>query len=421
MKKILIISELYKKGGAGNATFNIFDFLKKKFPEMEINLLIPHLKKREKNVYSYYGLFGFFYYFVYKSMNRAISLALTTNKFYFFNRFLNRSLFKAHLIKKITDNKKYDYVVVLWFEYILNYQEILTIKKKFDAKIVLFPFDMFNFTGGCRYAQLCTNFKNECKNCPALFDKFKGLAEKNYRLNKFFLEKIKPIVITPSLFANKFINETKILNKDSPKKMINYPIQEHLTYNKNLYRKLERKTKNKKVIFLGAQDLREWRKGIHNFIKIMSKLESKYNSFFSKVIFISVGKNSHKIFKNYKKNTITYEKVNLNELYSIYKVSDLIIIPSLQEWGSLMMSETFSLNKVIFAFDTGSSRDLILNNINGYIFKKSENERMVNEIYSFLSKPNTFFKTNKKIYIDELKEKYDNKMIKKKYKKIFSD
>ena len=28
--------------------------------------------------------------------------------------------------------------------------------------------------------------------------------------------------------------------------MINYPIQEHLTYNKNLYRKLERKTKNKK-------------------------------------------------------------------------------------------------------------------------------------------------------------------------------
>ena len=62
MKKILIISELYKKGGAGNATFNIFDFLKKKFPEMEINLLIPHLKKREKNVYSYYGLFGFFYY-----------------------------------------------------------------------------------------------------------------------------------------------------------------------------------------------------------------------------------------------------------------------------------------------------------------------------------------------------------------------
>ena len=31
--------------------------------------------------------------------------------------------------------KNYDYIIVLWFEYILNYKEILSIKDKFNAKI----------------------------------------------------------------------------------------------------------------------------------------------------------------------------------------------------------------------------------------------------------------------------------------------
>lgn len=421
MKKILIISELYKKGGAGNATANIFIFLKKQFPEMEINLLIPYLKNKEKNIFSYYNLIGLIYYFLYKSINRIISLLLTTNKFYFFNKFINKSLFKAHRINQITNQKNYDYIIVLWFEYILNYKEILSIKDKFNAKIILFPFDMFNFTGGCRYAQLCTNFKIGCKNCPALLSKYKNLAQKNYELNKLLLSKIRPTIISPSNYANHFINQTNILNKNSTKKIINYPVPEKIIYDKVFYKILKDKTKNKKVIFLGAQDLREWRKGILNFLKIISKLKFKYQDFFSEVIFISVGKNSKKIFKNFDENIITYEKLNLKELYSVYKVSDLIIIPSLQEWGSLMMSEVFNLEKTIFAFDTGSSRNLILNNINGYIFKSFEHNKVAKEIYLVLSTPDKFFKKKKKKFFNELKYKYDIKMINKKYKKILGD
>lgn len=421
MKKILIISEHYKKGGAGNATANIFSFLKRKFPKMEINLLIPYLKNKEENIYSYYSIIGALYYLLFKSINRIISLLLTTNKFYFFNKFINKSLFKARDIIKITNKKKYDYILVLWFEYILNYEEILSIKNEFNARIILIPFDMFNFTGGCRYTQLCNNFSKGCKNCPALFGKIKYIAQKNYKSNKFLLSKIRPIVISPSNYANQFINKTKILNKDNKKKIINYPVTEKIIYDKVFYQRLKAITKNKKVIFLGAQDLREWRKGIFNFIKIISKLKSKYKYFFSEIVFISVGKNSKKIFKDYDENTITYEKLNLKELYSIYKISNLIIIPSLQEWGSLMMSEAFALEKIIFAFDTGSSRNLILNNINGYVFKTTENNRVVDEIYSLLSKPENFFKKNKKKYFNELKNKYDNKMIIKKYRKILSD
>ena len=47
-----------------------------------------------------------------------------------------------------------------------------------------------------------------------------------------------------------------------------------------------------------------------------------------------VGKDSSKILKDFKKNTICIDNLKHSELYEIYKMSDLIIIPSLQDsWG----------------------------------------------------------------------------------------
>ena len=77
-------------------------------------------------------------------------------------------------------------------------------------------------------------------------------------------------------------------------------------------------------------------------------------------------------------------------------MSDLIIIPSLQEWGSLMMSEAITLNKVVFAFDTGSSRDLITNNYNGFIFRPYDYSKIVSSIYSYINDPENFLKKKSK-------------------------
>ena len=160
---ILILSEMFQKGGAGNATRNIFKFLKKNLTDQyKINLLIPYNVKKLEGVYSYYNSFSILIYIFIKLFNRLISVFLTLNKFYFFQKFLNTSLFKVNKISKKIDQMKPDIVIILWYEYILNYQEILRIKEKFNAKIILIPFDMYNFTGGCRYSQACKNYKNSC-------------------------------------------------------------------------------------------------------------------------------------------------------------------------------------------------------------------------------------------------------------------
>ena len=47
-KNILIISEVYKKGGAGNATNNFLDFLSEFY---NTKLIVPHTKIKKKKYY----------------------------------------------------------------------------------------------------------------------------------------------------------------------------------------------------------------------------------------------------------------------------------------------------------------------------------------------------------------------------------
>ena len=163
MKNILIISEVYKKGVYVKSTNNIFEFFNKNFNN--VNLLIPLKKNSKQNIYSYYNNFSIISYLLFKLINRVLSFFLTKNKFYFYNKFFDLSLFKAKKIRKKIYPYKPDIIIILWFEYILNYKEILKIKKEFNAEIILFPFDMFYFTGGCRYSQMCSNFEKDCKQC----------------------------------------------------------------------------------------------------------------------------------------------------------------------------------------------------------------------------------------------------------------
>ena len=152
MKNILIISESYKFGGSGKATQDIFIFFKKKF---STKILLPYTHEKDSSILNYYNFFNLCIYFFFKVCFRIISYIFSRNKFYFFTNVFQHSLFSAKKIKKILKGFKPDYVIILWHEYILNYKEILKIKDILKVNIIIYPFDMYPFTGGCRYVQSC--------------------------------------------------------------------------------------------------------------------------------------------------------------------------------------------------------------------------------------------------------------------------
>lgn len=417
--KILIISEIYKKSGAGNATKNIFNFLRQNLSDVnEIKLLVPFEKSKDNDIILYYNFFTYLYYIFFKLLNRFIAIFFSSNKFYFFNKFINISLFKSKKLKKITKNFKPDIIIILWYEYILNYKEILELKNNYNSKIILIPFDMYNFTGGCRYSQSCENFKNSCKSCPAVRPLFSDLPNKNYLKNKQLIKRINPDIVFPSQYAKKFTEKTKILDSNLVTHLINYPVTEYKKTESSFIKNLKNKTKNKKIVFFGAQDLREWRKGAHNMINVLSNLKTRYSECYSGIIFISVGKNSKNILKRFSKNFIFLDNLKFEELIELYRYSNLIIIPSLQEWSSLMMSEAVKLNKIVFSFNTGSSKDLIINKINGYVFEPFDYNKFADMISEYFMNQDNFFINDKYKYLNKINSIISDKTILEKYIKL---
>lgn len=420
-KNILIISETFTKGGSGIATQNIFECIKSIYPNTR--LMIPFHKNKVKNLISYFNVFGYFYYFFFKLLNRLICKYISTNNFYFFNKKINYPLFRIEKIDKILGEFKPDYLLVLWYEYIINYELIYRLKNKYGLKVIIYPFDMFGFTGGCRYSQSCKNYTIECKNCSALKPKYSYLAENNYSKNKTILEKINPKFIFPSSYAKEFAVSTKIFKAIGNSNIIHYPIMlKKIEESKQEIKKKYNIKENEKIIFFGAQDLREWRKGVKNFTNVISILNEIYlKNDKIKLKIICIGKDSKKIFGKITKEIIVYEKISHEELLKIYKISDLIIIPSLQEWSSLMMSEAVSLKKPVIAFKTGSSSDLIKNNLKGLVFDNFDYNDIANNIFYYLKNDKFINKKNVNIRDQEI-SKFNLEFIKKQFiEKVFND
>ncbi|MDA7468769.1 glycosyltransferase, partial [Candidatus Pelagibacter ubique] len=287
------------------------------------------------------------------------------------------------------------------------------------------PFDMYNFTGGCRYAQSCQNFKNACKKCPALKNIFQNIAEKNFKINSKLINEIKPKIIFPSTYAKQFAKQTNFFNKNIQTSIIEYPVQVKQdsfdNVNNKLIEEIKVKSKNRKIVFLGAQNLKEWRKGIYNFVNLISILKSKYKDLYNNLFFVLVGEGSHAIFKEFRDNSFCIKSLKHDNLVSLYKISDLIIIPSLQEWSSLMMSEVVKLDKFVICFDTGSSKDLITQGKNGYVFGLYDYMDVVEKMNYYFSNPKFFLKeTNNKVLNSKITDQ-DDENLKNKYIDIFND
>ena len=250
---------------------------------------------------------------------------------------------------------------------------------------------MYSFTGGCRYTQSCDKFKKECIKCPAII--LKNTANHNYLSNKDYLKKIDPIFLYPSRYALNFSQKTNILHKSIKKFIFYYPFKvinktEYISssnINDLIYNK-KKKEKLDKIVFFGAQDGREWRKGIFNLKNIIETFKIKYPDIYSKTLFIFSGNYSSNILNNIDKNIITLDFIEHSKILELYKISDIIIIPSLQEWSSLMLLEALSYNKFIFCFNTGSAGDFIVNEINGNIFETFDYNFFHYKFYEYLIK-----------------------------------
>jgi glycosyltransferase involved in cell wall biosynthesis len=185
--------------------------------------------------------------------------------------------------------------------------------------------------------------------------------------------------------------------------------------------KKELKITGEKIILYVGQLIK--RKGVEYLIKSLKKISPKYEI---KCIIIGEGKEKKNLIKlsrklSVDKFVIFKGKVTEKELLNWYSISDIFIMPSLNEPWGLVCTEAMASECAIIASRVGGIVEQVKDGNNGYLVEKQNPEELYDKISYLLDNPdiiNKMKRNSRKIVIQNgwTNENYAIKM-----KKIYSN
>lgn len=298
----------------------------------------------------------------------------------------------------------------------LKLAEIVKIK----CPIVLTCHDMWYYTGGCHYDSNCEKFMYNCGNCPQLNSGYENdLSRKLYNQKKRIYNKINNLSVTaPSSWMFENLMKSSLF-KDNPN-IHHIPCG----VNTKLFKPIDKTTAksilnikaHKKLIVFGALDANsDPRKGYNYLIKALNHIKK------DDVELCIIGGKIENNTGIQDINTIGLGKLNDNlSLSIVYSAADISIVPSIQENLSNVVLESLSCGTPVAGFNIGGNKDMIDHRLNGYLAKPKDAQDLARGIDWILEDSGKH-----KMLCTEARRKaenkFDNKVISKKYIRLYSD
>ncbi len=297
-----------------------------------------------------------------------------------------------------------DVIVIFTFQKIISTKILKKILIR--NKLVFFrPLDMEIISGGCHFNEHCNKFVSDCSNCPKVhFDKFFQIASKNLSKKRKIFKQFKPKVIVQNSFVKSLIKRSSSL-KYSNSKIIPVGVNhERFKY----FSKIEARKKlglnlRDKIILFATYNLSSYNKGGHLLAKSLEILEKKHllKKKIHKINLLTIGYSS-----NFNLNLKSIKHINAGIINSDYKLNlyyrsaDVLVSPSIYDFGPHVVNEAISNDLPVIAFKVGTANDVVKNGVNGYLIDCFDTKKLAYAI--------------KKIIID--KKKLINKNLKNKIK-----
>jgi glycosyltransferase involved in cell wall biosynthesis len=312
-------------------------------------------------------------------------------KYYFFDKRRYPTISTDEISKNIDFNP--DIIVLHWISEFISLDLIEKLAEKHHSKVYWYLMDMAPMTGGCHYAWDCTGYQNSCNNCPAIKKLYHYLPIKNLKEKKKIIDNIK---ISPMVGSSRLLNQinSSTLFKEQQKHLLLLGIDKEIFKPGN---KTELRLKyhipiEKKVIFCGASNLVEERKGFKYAIDAFLSLKNQRSELMENTYIITVGGLPDKaILKNQGLNHIHFDSItDEKKLAEIYQLSDIFLCPSIEDSGPMMINEALMCGTPAVAFEMGVASDLIVNYKNGFVadLKSSDSLKTGLEYLLNLNSPN---------------------------------
>lgn len=287
--------------------------------------------------------------------------------------------------------KAADILHLHWVTHLLNLHTIRQIADYYQRPLVWTVMDMEPMTGGCHYSFGCEGFMKRCGNCPQLdptgpVDRSWVVWERKHR----YLRDLPIVFIAPTAWVASRIRKSSLFGNHRVE-LIPLAIDTSMfrPIDQSVARKVLGLPACKKIIFFGATLLDDPRKGmpyLHDALhRFKSMIALEVQAWDNEILLLIAGSHSKQLADSlpFPSRELGYLRDDVT-LALTYQAADIMVSPSVEDAGPMMIAESMLCGTPVVAFDTGAAPDLIQSLENGYLATYKDSADLANGIYLLL-------------------------------------
>lgn len=370
-------------GGAGTAALRLHRNLRGF--GLDSRMLVLESRSQEEHVYSLAGLSRTFSL---RRFSTKVYAKLVSRGDYYFqlqdtsigcsaSELLNRSGFTP------------DIIVAHAISNFLGPSDVLGFHRASAAPVIWHLLDMASLTGGCHYAWSCDGFEHQCELCPALrWTLARKAAERVWREKRRVLDEMRTAAVAGSShLLDQALRSSLFKGKRVEKILLGVDTELFRPGQKDDARRSLGLPLDKKIIFFGAQSMKERRKGMSYMLSTLEKLARSQSVRAKDVLLVTAGQE----FALGASGVNDFSHVHLGllrgeaRLALAYRAADVFVCPSIEDSGPMMINESMMTGTPVVAFEMGVAPDLIVTGVTGEMAKLYDTSALADGISRILN------------------------------------
>lgn len=260
----------------------------------------------------------------------------------------------------------YDLIVTIFLEHDITSITIEKLCRFYKCPLLIWAVDMQPMTGGCFYFMNCTNYLNQCKNCPTIgkWSEDVNLPFKNFDLKQRIFRSL-PVFVGANSYMMSFFRKTALW-QDNKYVKVSLAINEDVFKPEDVVmarRKFGIK-ENDFVIFSGSQRIFEERKGIELLIQAIDLLRQNIDRINITLIIAGDSYGRRVRIPHVRVKQVGYLK--LQDMISAYSAANVYACASLDDAGPSMVNQSLMCGTPVVSFNLGVAQDFVIDGITGY-------------------------------------------------------
>lgn len=321
-------------------------------------------------------------------VEKRVSVPKTNPNYCFFNVREERSYIPT---KRILAQVPFvpDIIIANWISDFVNTRNLHELGKATQAPVLWYLMDMAPLTGGCHYAWDCERYRNHCGCCPALYStNHRDISYHNFSRKLQYIRKTDLAVVAATQWLSGQANRSTLFaDKRIVQIMLGIDRDVFKPFDRKIARAVLNMPSDSKIIFFGATNVSEERKGVKYLLEALRILSDILPADLKeKVIFATAGADNRSIIPDVPFPRKSLGFLNDDRILALaYQSADMFVCPSIEDSGPMMINEAIMCGTPVIAFEMGVAPDLVHTGKTGYRAKLKDSEDLAKGIAQILS------------------------------------